>query len=106
LTLDLSDITAINADNQELAALTGGLEGFAAMKFLHSSKEVKFVIFSDHSFIYLLYNDTHYWINVDIDNSDYVGADDILSAAFCCSYTRERSFMGFLFCDCSIACNL
>ena len=106
LTLDLSGIKAINADNQELAALTGGLEGFAAMKFLHSSKGVKFVIFSDHSFIYLLYNDTHYWINVDIDNSDYVGADDILSAAFCCSYTRERSFMGFLFCDCSIVCNL
>jgi hypothetical protein len=40
LTLYLSDITAINADKQELAALTGGLEGFAAMKFLHSFKGV------------------------------------------------------------------
>jgi hypothetical protein len=47
LTLDLSGITAISADKQELAALTGGLEGFAAMKFLHSSKGVKFVIFTD-----------------------------------------------------------
>jgi hypothetical protein len=90
LTLDLSGITAINTDNQELAALTGGLEGFAAMKFLHSSKGVRFVIFTDHSFIRLLYNDTHYWINVDIDSSDYVSTDDILSAAFCCSYIRER----------------
>ena len=85
MTLDLSGITAINADNQELAVLTRGLEGFAAMKFLHSSKGVRFVIFTDHSFINLLYNDTHYWINVNVDNSDYVGAYDILSAAFCCS---------------------
>ena len=50
MTLDLSCITAINTDNQELAALTGGLEGFAAMKFLHSSKGVRFVIFTDQSF--------------------------------------------------------
>lgn len=45
LTLDLSGITAINADNRELAVLTGGLEGFAAMKFLHSSKGGKVCYF-------------------------------------------------------------
>jgi hypothetical protein len=45
LTLDLYGITAINADNQELAALTGGLEGFAAMNFLHSSKGGKVCYF-------------------------------------------------------------
>ena len=47
LTLDMSGITVINADNQELAVLSGGLEGFAVMKFLHSSKGVRFVIFTD-----------------------------------------------------------
>lgn len=69
------------------------------MNFLHLYKAIRFVIFTDHSFIHLLYNYTHYRIDVDIDNSDYAGADDILSAAFCCSYIRERSFMEFLFFD-------
>ena len=50
LTLDMSGIPAINTDNPEHAALTGGLEAFAAMKFLHSSKGVRFVIFTDQSF--------------------------------------------------------
>ncbi|MFL6430530.1 MAG: PfkB family carbohydrate kinase [Nitrososphaeraceae archaeon] len=88
--LDLSGITAIKADKQELAALTGGLEEFAAMKFLQSSKGVKFVIFTDRNFTHLLHNDTHYWVKVDVDTSDYTGAGDILSAAFCCSYLKER----------------
>jgi hypothetical protein len=64
--------------------------GFAAMKFLHSSKGVKFVIFTDRTFIHLLYNETHYWIKVDMYNLDYADVADILSAAFCCSYIKER----------------
>jgi len=44
----------------------GGKSDLAMLK----PKGLKFVIFSDHSFIYLLYNYTRYWINVDIDNSD------------------------------------
>ena len=76
--------------NLHWTVLTGGIEGLAAMKFLHSSKGVRFVTFTNQSFIHLLYNDTYYWINVDIDNSDYAGADDILSATFCCSYIMER----------------
>jgi sugar/nucleoside kinase (ribokinase family) len=90
VTLDLSGITAIKADKQELAALSGGLEGVAAMKYLQSSKGVKFVIFTDGIFTHLLYNETHYWVKVDVDTSDYTGAGDILSAAFCCSYLKER----------------
>jgi hypothetical protein len=60
------------------------------MKFLHSSKGVKFVIFTDRTFIHLLYNETHYWIKVDMYNLDYADVADILSAAFCCSYIKER----------------
>jgi sugar/nucleoside kinase (ribokinase family) len=90
VTLDLSGITALKADKQELAALTGGLDGFAAMKFLQSSKGIKFVIFTDQTFTHLLYNETHYWVKVEVDTSDYTGAGDILSAAFCCSYLKEK----------------
>src|ERR687888_1966613 len=90
MTLDLSGITALKANKEELAALTGCIEGFAAMKFLQSSKGVKFVILTDRTFTHFLYNETHYWVKVDVDTSDYTGAGDILSAAFCCSYLKER----------------
>lgn len=90
LTLDLSGITAIKADKEELAALTGGLGGLEGMQFLQSIKSVKFVISTDDKFIHLLHNEMHYWIKLDIDSPDSTGAGDILSAAFCCAYMREK----------------
>jgi sugar/nucleoside kinase (ribokinase family) len=90
LTLDLSGITAIKADKEELAALTGGLEGLEGMQFLQSIKSVKFVISTDDKFIHLLHNEMHYWMKLDIDTPDSTGAGDILSAAFCCAYMREK----------------
>jgi sugar/nucleoside kinase (ribokinase family) len=91
LTLNLSGITAIKVDKEELAALTGGIEGLTGMQSLQSTKGVKFVISTDHNVIHLLYNETHYWIKVDVDTPpDYTGAGDILSAAFCCAYVKEK----------------
>jgi sugar/nucleoside kinase (ribokinase family) len=90
LTLDLSGITAIKTDKEELSALTGGLEGLEAMQFLQSTKGVKFVISTANNVVHLVHNKMHYWLKVDINSSDYTGAGDILSAAFCCSYLKER----------------
>lgn len=90
LPLDLSGITAIKADKEELAALTGGLGGLEGMQFLQSSKGVKFVISTEDKFIHLLHNEMHYWTKLDIDTPDSTGAGDILSAAFCCAYLREK----------------
>jgi sugar/nucleoside kinase (ribokinase family) len=87
---DLSGITAIKVDREELAALTGGIEGLGGMQFLQATKGVEFVISTTHNVIHLLHNNVHYWIGVDVDTSDYTGAGDILSAAFCCSYIKEK----------------
>jgi sugar/nucleoside kinase (ribokinase family) len=90
LPLDLSGITAIKVDREELIALTGGIEGLVGMQFLQATKGVEFVISTTHNVIHLLHNNVHYWIGVDVDTSDYTGAGDILSAAFCCSYIKEK----------------
>ena len=65
LTLDLSGITAIKVDKEELAALTGGLEGLEGMQFLQS-KGVKFVISTTDKAVHLLHDKMHYWVKVDI----------------------------------------
>jgi sugar/nucleoside kinase (ribokinase family) len=90
LPLDLSGISAIKVDKEELAALTGGIEGLVGMQFLQATKGVEFVISTTHNAIHLLHNNVHYWIGIDVDTFDYTGAGDILSAAFCCSYIKEK----------------
>lgn len=90
LSLDLSGITAIKVDKEELAALTGGLQGLEGMQFLHSTKGVSFVISTANNIVYLLHNKMLYSVKVDVNTSDYTGAGDILSAAFCCSYLKEK----------------
>jgi sugar/nucleoside kinase (ribokinase family) len=90
LDLDLSGITAIKVDSQEMSALTGGLQGLEGMRHLQS-RGVEFVVSTDHRVIHLLYEKTHYWIKMqDIDTPDSTGAGDILCAAFCCAYLKEK----------------
>ncbi|HXV46696.1 MAG TPA: PfkB family carbohydrate kinase [Nitrososphaera sp.] len=90
LDLDLSGITAIKVDSQEMSALTGGLQGLEGMQRLQS-KGVEFVVSTEHRVIRLLYEKTHYWIKMrDIDTPDSTGAGDILCAAFCCAYLKEK----------------
>lgn len=89
LNLDLSGITAVKVDLQEMFALTG-LRGVEAMRELQS-RGVKFVVATEYRIIHLLYEKTHFWIKMrDIDTQDPTGAGDILCAAFCCAYLKER----------------
>jgi sugar/nucleoside kinase (ribokinase family) len=90
LDLDLSGITAIKVDSQELAALSGGLQGTEGMQYLQS-KGIEFVVSTEHRLVHLLHKKMHYWIKLyDIDTPDSTGAGDILSAAFCCAYLKEK----------------
>jgi sugar/nucleoside kinase (ribokinase family) len=90
LDLDLSGITAVKVDSQELAALTGGLRGLDGMLALQS-RGVEFIVSTEHRAIHLLHKKMHYWIKLrDIDTPDSTGAGDILSAAFCCAYLKEK----------------
>jgi sugar/nucleoside kinase (ribokinase family) len=90
LELDLSGITAIKVDSQEMAALAGGLQGVEGMQHLQS-KGIEFVVSTEHRVIHLLHKKMHYWIKLrDVDTPDSTGAGDILSAAFCCAYLKEK----------------
>jgi sugar/nucleoside kinase (ribokinase family) len=90
LELDLSGITAIKVDLQEMSALTGGLQGLEGMQSLQS-RGVKFVVFTGDRVIHMLHEKTHYWIKMqDIDTPDSTGAGDILCAAFACAYLKEK----------------
>lgn len=90
LELDLSGITAIKVDPQEMAALTGGLTGLKAMQVLQS-KGIQYIISTERSGIHLLFKKTHVWAKMhDVMTPDSTGVGDILSAAFCCSYLKEK----------------
>lgn len=88
--IGLEGISAVKADAQELAALTGGLQGVDGMKAL-KARGVEFVLTTKHRVIHLLYGDMHYWIKLrDIDTPDATGAGDILAAAFTCAWIKEK----------------
>ena len=88
--LDLSGITAIKVDFEEMAVLTGGLESLEGMQYLQS-KGIEFVIYTENRTIHLLHKNMHYWFDLhNIETPDSTGAGDILSAAFCCAYLKEK----------------
>lgn len=90
LEIDLSGINAIKVDNQEMAALTGGLQGLSGMEALQS-QGIEFVIHTEHQIIHLLHKKMHYWLNVpDIDTVDSTGVGDILCGSFSCAYLKEK----------------
>ncbi|MER3407830.1 MAG: hypothetical protein C4292_03405 [Nitrososphaera sp.] len=89
--IDLAGVTAVKADQQELAALAGGgLAGLEGMKALQA-RGVEFVLATEHRAVHLLHKDMHYWIKLrDVDTPDSTGAGDILAAAFACAWVREK----------------
>lgn len=90
LELDLLGIDAIKVDNQEMAALTAGLQGLAGMKVLQD-RGIKFVIHTEPGIIHLLHKNMHYWLSLQaIDAVDSTGVGDILCASFSCSYLKEK----------------
>jgi sugar/nucleoside kinase (ribokinase family) len=90
LDIDLASINAVKADRQELAALTGGLQGVEGMKAL-KARGVEFVLTTEHRAIHMLYKDMHYWIKLrEIDTPDATGSGDILASAFTCAWMKEK----------------
>lgn len=90
LRIDLSGVNAIKVDNQEMAALTGGLVGLEGMQALNSLG-IDFVLHTEDRTIHLLHDQTRYWLTLNnIDSSDSTGVGDILCAAFSCAYIKER----------------
>lgn len=90
LDLDLSGLRAIKVDEDEMRALTGGIDGLEGMKVLQS-RGIEFVVSTVHREIHLLHNKTHYWAKMkEMDTPDSTGAGDILSSAFCCSFVKEK----------------
>jgi sugar/nucleoside kinase (ribokinase family) len=93
LELDLVGINAIKVDNQEMAALTGGLQGLGGMEALQS-QGIEFVIHTECKIIHLLHKKMHYWLGIDdIDTVDSTGVGDILCASFSCAYLKEKDPM-------------
>jgi sugar/nucleoside kinase (ribokinase family) len=91
LKLDMSGISAIKVDPQELSALTGGRKGIEGMQFLQVCKGVKFVLSTEYRIIRLLYDKMHYWIKLpEVETAYSTGIGDILSSAFCCAYLKEK----------------
>ena len=91
LKMDISGISAIKVDPQELSALASGRKGIEGMQFLQVCKGVKFVISTEYRIVRLLYNKMHYWINLpEVDTPYSTGIGDILSSAFCCAYLKEK----------------
>jgi sugar/nucleoside kinase (ribokinase family) len=88
--IDLAGITALKVDGEEMAALTGGLQGVDGMKAL-KARGVGFVLATEHRVVHLLHGDMHYWIKMrDIDAPDSTGAGDILASAFSCAWVKEK----------------
>ena len=91
LKLDVSGISAIKVDPEELFALTGGRKGIEGMQFLQTCKGIKFVISTEYRIIHLLYDKMYYSIKLkDVTTSHSIGVGDILSSAFCCAYLKEK----------------
>ena len=91
LKLDISGISAIKVDPEELSALTGGRKGIEGMQFLQVYKGVKFVLSTEYRIIHLLYDKMHYWIKLpEVETAYSTGIGDILSSAFCCAYLKEK----------------
>jgi sugar/nucleoside kinase (ribokinase family) len=90
LKLDVSGISAIKVDPEELSALAGGRKGIEGMQFI-KNLGIKFVISTEYQIIRLLYDKMHYWIKLpDVGTSHSTGVGDILSSAFCCAYLKEK----------------
>ena len=91
LKLDISGISAIKVDPEELYAMTGGRKGIEGMQFLQIRKGVKFVISTEYRIIHLLCDKMYYSIKLpDVVTPHSTGVGDILTSAFCCAYLKEN----------------
>jgi sugar/nucleoside kinase (ribokinase family) len=90
LDIDLTGITALKVDTDEIRSITGGLVGIEGMLALQK-RGVEFVLATEHRMVHLLHKDMHYWIKLNnIDTPDSTGAGDILTAGFASGYVKEK----------------
>ncbi|HEU5120373.1 MAG TPA: ribokinase, partial [Candidatus Nitrosocosmicus sp.] len=91
LDLDLTGVTAIKADEEELSALTGGVSSIDGMKILKKRFDIKFIISTYSNNILFLHKNIIYSINLKkLDSPDHTGLGDILAAGFSCAYLKEK----------------
>jgi sugar/nucleoside kinase (ribokinase family) len=89
--LDLKGITAIKTDEQELAALTGGVTSLEGMKLLKNKYLLEFVILTTGNHISLLNKNILYSLSFKkISSPDTTGLGDILTSGFSCAYLKEK----------------
>ena len=90
--LDLSDISAIKVNSDELIAMTGKNDDNALKSI--QKQGVEHVILTDKQNISLLVKDRIYSIHLpNIELIDTTGIGDIFSATFCCTLLKERDFL-------------
>ncbi len=90
--LDLSHISAIKTNPEELKCMTGGYED-NNMKILQKNG-VDSVILTDRQNISVLSNDKIYSIKLpNLQLYDTTGVGDIFSAAFCCTMIKENDIL-------------
>ena len=90
--IDLSGISVIKTNYDEIKALTG-LIGDDAMKLLQS-QGVENVILTDKQNISLLTKDKIYSIKLpNVRLHDTTGIGDIFSSTFCCTMLKEKDFL-------------
>ncbi len=90
--LDLSRITAIKTNSDELKSLTGS-DGDDGMKLLQN-QGIENVILTNKQKISLLVKDKIYSINLpNIRLHDTTGIGDIFCATFCCTMLKEKDFL-------------
>jgi sugar/nucleoside kinase (ribokinase family) len=90
ISIDLSGVRAIKVDQQEMSAITGGLQGIDGMRSLQAMG-VEFIVSTIPNEIHLLHKDVHYWAKLKrVETTDATGAGDIIAGAFCGAYLKER----------------
>ena len=90
--LDLSNISAIKANPDEIKCLTGTTE-LDAMKILQK-KGIENVIHTNKRNISVLVKDKLYSITLpNLDLYDTTGVGDIFCSTFCCTMLKEKDFL-------------
>ena len=90
--IDLSKISAIKTNSDEIKALTGFV-GDEAMNFLQK-QGIEHVILTDKQNISLLVKDKIYSINLPkLKLYDTTGIGDIFCSTFCCTMLKEKDFL-------------
>lgn len=91
LDLNLTGVSAIKADEEELSAMTGGVYSIEGMKMLRKKFGIEFVISTFSNNILFLHKNIIYTITLKKLNSpDHTGLGDILASGFTCAYLKER----------------